>query len=494
MFPVDVHYDISMRKKQRLPNIFIRLIAGFAISLAYFLFNYLYCTNISPAYLYQGFVCNPASLEIHFISILFALVPVVFFLPMHHRRPSDWTIVFIYLFSYLPTTFMARHVLDKNDAIILLTVLLVNLLLLNSIRRLGKKCHFNKLEYDIVGVCHSVPLPDGHKGYSYILRRYGKRTAKKFFAVAHVHKIAPATKFVLLVIFVFLVLFYLWVADFRFNLNLSSIYERRLAAREISIPMFGYVVSIGRSMLTVFSVFFFLINREKKYLLILIVFILTIFSIDGTKSVVLIPILLFAVGFIFTKGYSLYLVFLIPVVLIFLSLVEIYLFHSDILSVYFARRMYAVPGFLNAIYFDFFSQHAKVFLTDSVGRFFVPPVYPVSTTFLIGRAYFSETTNANTGIWMGWYAHFGVIGVILVSILAGVILRFLDKRTQLRFPLLGSLVGTYIGIVWSEQMFHTSFLSDGIFYLLVVIVFVTQRNQLFGRNPKLGICRRQDDR
>jgi len=38
--------------------------------------------------------------------------------------------------------------------------------------------------------------------------------------------------------------------------------------------------------------------------------------------------------------------------------------------------------------------------------------------------------------------------------------------------MLGTLVCTYLGINWAEQMFHTSMLTGGVFYIMLFLIFL----------------------
>jgi|GEM_PF-2238196 len=436
------------RHRRALTGVVLRMAIGTALIGAYFLFDLLYCLRIAPANAYLGFVCRPANGYFSLLSLSFAVMPMAF-LPVRFQRPSDWAVAMLYLFSYYPTALMVRHVLDETAAFALLFLLLVSLAVLTSVRLL----------YPRAVPLRSFRLP------SYLIAPE-KRTTRVAF----------------LVLAVVLALLYMWQAGFRLSIDLANIYERRLAARASTGRVLGYMISIGRSVLPVVMLYLFFATRRTVYLLLLAVPSLAIFSYDGTKTALLIPLFLGGVGYLAQGRNSLRrsLIYLIPLGALVGAALEEAFWSSGILRTYFVRRMFAVPGFLNGVYFDFFSTYPKVLLTDSIARAFLPPVYPVPTTFLIGSTYFLETTNANTGIWMGWFAHFGVPGTLMVSVLAALVLRAIDLLAQGR-ALLGILSCTYIGILWSEQMFHTSFLSGGVFYLLVVLLYFHHRGQRSGR-------------
>ncbi len=170
-----------------------------------------------------------------------------------------------------------------------------------------------------------------------------------------------------------------------------------------------------------------------------------------------------------------------------LSFMEYSVFETNILGEFFVRRILAVPGFLNITYWDYFSEHEKVLLTDSIGRYVSDPVYDLSAPFLIGIEYLNDVeANANTGIWMGGFAHFGVIGVLITSAIAGLILGLIDNLTRINYFMFGTLACTYIGINWSEQMLHTSMLTGGVIYILFFI-FIIRSSQLIPVEARRGI-------
>jgi hypothetical protein len=125
-------------------------------------------------------------------------------------------------------------------------------------------------------------------------------------------------------------------------------------------------------------------------------------------------------------------------------------------------------------------------MADSVGRYFINATNIISPSFTIGYEYLNNIeSNANTGIWMGSYAHFGLIGILSLSMIAGFILGLVDNLTKVNFTVLGYLVCAYIGILWSEQMLHTSMLTGGVFYIIIFLIVYCKPNVM---NYKDRIC------
>jgi len=411
----------------------LRLLLVFTLTILYFSLHYLYQTEISPSNLYIGFRFRPLAPWEMGSSLFFFLLPIIF-LPVYFHKPSDLGVWCLYLFSYSPTAFIAFHV-GKNgffDTIALLLVMNCAFFLLLFFRRF-------KINFSI------------QKTFNW----YGVDRKLLFF------------------IFVLALLYVAYLGNFTLRLDFSSLYERRLSARETVGRGEGYFLSVCRSALTIIAVYMMVVKRKPMYFIFILLIALYIFSLDGTKGSVL-NILFLTFVLVMLKRYKTILFFPITLVCLTISgILELRIIQTNVISEYLVRRILIVPGFLNTAFWEFFLSHEKVLLTDSIGKYFFGNVYDVSTAHLIGWEYFHDkTANANTGIWMGGFAHFGLFGVFFVSLLGGLLFGLIDNLLKTHFFLLGAVVCTYIGILWSEQMIHTSLMTGGIFYILVTLLFI----------------------
>lgn len=430
-----------MRIKLSKTDIKQRILLTIAMTIIYIVFNYMYENTISPNNLYHGFIFHKLSPSEFLSSLLFYYFPLVF-LPTSLKRPSDISLWMLYLFSYAPTAIMCFYITEKgtDSMIFLLFLMLFALITLKYFRH--------------------------HTFNIYV---------KKKLNLMHLDKIT------FLLFFVSIVIVALNLADFKFSiidLLSAEVYERRMAARYMERGIFtNYIISIGRSLLTILGIYLTFVKRKPIYGIFVILFSLAVFSYDGTKTALLNPLFLTAIYLI--CSHSKYLIFLPSLlgIIVVLSFLEFNILETNILSELLTRRIISVPGFLNTVYWDFFSENSKALLTDSIGKYFFDQVYDMPVTFIIGLEYFNNVeTNANTGIWMGGFAHFGVIGIFMVSIIAGFLLGFIDNLTQKNYFMFGTLVCAYIGMNWSEQMLHTSMLTGGVFYILLFLIFLQHSN------------------
>ena len=93
------------------------------------------------------------------------------------------------------------------------------------------------------------------------------------------------------------------------------------------------------------------------------------------------------------------------------------------------RRVFFTPARLSYLYYDFFSKHDKLLLSDSVIGLqrLLPHVYDVSPLKLISDAYYSGIMDSpNTGLFGAAYMQLGILGIILQPILIFVLARWAD--------------------------------------------------------------------
>jgi hypothetical protein len=428
-------------------NINQRVLLLIIAIIIYTVFYSLYKQDISLTNSYRGFFFHQLSFEEFFVSIFFYFLPL-FFLPISLKRPSDVCLWSLYIFSYAPATMMCFYITTKgiSSTSFFLFLMLCALITLKYFRY------------------HS------YKAYS-----------KKITRLKYIDKI------LFFIFFLLITVIALNLIDFRFNLDLISIYERRLFARDMNIGAQVYLISIGRSLLTILGVYIALVNKKLLYGMLVIIFSFAIFSYDGTKSTILMPLYLSLIFYIYSHSkFSSWIPMLIALVVV-LSLLEFHLVKTNNLSEFLTRRIIAVPGYINTAYWDFFCENNKVLLTDSVGRYFLDQVYDRPPAFLIGlEAIGDKEMNANTGIWMGAYTHFGIVGIFIISAIAGFILGLIDNLTKKNYFMLGTLVCAYIGIIWSEQMFHTSMLSGGVFYI-ILFLFLVRSSKIISPEMNFGI-------
>ena len=417
----------------RIKNIIMLLIF-------YSLVLFLYNNAIAPMNQYLGYNITNISFIQNLIVLFFIVLPALF-LPVTIKKPSNLIIWMLFLFSYLPTAFIGINFANSfTNYIILLTIL-------NG--AMGIFLWASTLEFNING------------NFNYNFFGFDKLT------------------FFLLILWI---VYFVWeLINFRFELNFVDIYTRRLEAREVSMGVMAYLISFLRNTFIALSVYLFFFKKKYVYLLLVLLGLLGVFIFDGSKTALIFPIILIGFGMSlrnhWIKSPSYFLG--ISIIVVSIAVLESLFNDSYILSEYFVRRVFVVPGMLNSFYFDNFNQDFfGMYFSGNYGNTF-NVFEDRELTYYIGSKYFgSPDANANTGIWLTGFSQLGVTGVFIISFFSGLIASLINVLSGHNFYYYGALVGVLTGITWSEQALHTSMLTGGVFISIILMYHLNNSKML----------------
>lgn len=384
------------------------------------------------------------------VSIILSLLPLLW-MPLNFTRASDFTSWILYLCLIFPAnifTFMISR-LPPDESIILPIALNASFIIFEYIRR--KNLHFE---------------------FPYI-----KKSTILF-------------DYFLPIITLTLTLVIVAQESFQFNFSIADIYIRRMASRNIlsDSSIASYLEAFLASVCVPVGIIYGLEKKNWRYIVVAIFAIVVIFSMKGSKGLFISPLVFLTIYFLVSTdrrkiGLGILSIFTFLVVL---SLFEELFADSTIIASYFIRRKLVVPTQLTSFYWDFFSHNPFVMMQDSMLSWLIPgnSNYSIPRARLIGFEYLANVEiNANANIWATGYADFGYFGMILSSILAAFTLQIIDKLSTEggRFAF-ASVCCAFIGLVWSETAFYTSFLSNGVLFLIIALwVYPSQHSQM----PKL---------
>ncbi len=404
------------------------------LAILYTLLNALYWQEIAPSNPYLN--VHEIFLEELLLIALFSLVPL-FFLQKEIFRPSEIITWLLFSFSYLPTAFFSIYYFELlSDYIYLMLLLITGLALFrySSAIRFGLK---SKVTVDFYGI----------------------------------------DAFVMFIVLASTVI-YIWsLAGFNVDFDLTTVYERRLLAREIDTGIMAYFMVMTRTMFLVLGVYLWIAKKNTLYLLISLAGVVGIFSFDGTKTALYLPMIIILYALFIHKfkmlsknPSSLLFIFFI---LSFFGLMEWNFIGTPIISEYLVRRIFVIPGVINSFYFEYFTTLNESSLTQLAFGSFGNAGKDIGVSYIIGAEYFgNKATNANSGIWMSSYAYFGIIGLLIASMISGLIAGVLDSLVRPGKEYLGMMIGVMVGITWSEQALHTSILSGGIFFFILLLFLI----------------------
>ena len=306
----------------------------------------------------------------------------------------------------------------------------------------------------------------------------------KLFAQRRFPKKVSLKSPIITFLYAFAVFFTLYISykysHFRLYIKMDSIYDaRRETASQLS-SLENYIFSWNY---VVFLPLFLTHHlREKKYVLVLIdiVCFFLCFGIRGDKIVLLVLALCF---FFFFFGKTKLRSNVMPVLLILINAFIFFGIVTDerISSVIngFVYRMLYVPSEAHYFYYDFFVDGEKLFLRQSILRYFFDNPYNDVVSILIGSStkynYTGSLTNLNNGLFSDAFANFGILGVVLYPVLIAVGIGYVSDKLQVfeyetRMCLGSVLLINLISASWIQLL-----LTGGIIVMLLLLMVLNKK-------------------
>lgn len=200
---------------------------------------------------------------------------------------------------------------------------------------------------------------------------------------------------------------------------------------------------------------------------------LLIFLWEAQKSVLFSVPTVIAMCFLLRRGpVRGYYAFVVATVVCLGSVLIDWLLASYTLTTLFVRRFLVVPGALTVGFVRVFADRPKGHFSElGLGN---PNAYiDLDPAFLVGREFVNDpTTHANVNIWGHGYMSFGYIGMFLVAVMYAAVLLALDAASEdLPSVALGAIAFPMAVVIASANLF-TSFLTHGIWALLLILPFL----------------------
>lgn len=412
-----------------------RLLLIFSGVAYYLLLILIYILYIVPVHGYTGLTFHPIPLPILLSLALISLIPLLW-MPINISRPSDLISWWLYLCITIPSSFIIVVSADRDSSnLFMLPISLLLAFIIFDFTRLKSK---------------------------FKIKPYPLR--EPVFVSLVVLSMIVFTAVTLV------------VNNFSINLSFDTIYERRLDAREMvaASSIVAYAIATLNNVLNPLCMMLVIIYKRKFFLFLLCISIIVNFSFSGEKATLFSPLLILFTYFIVTnkKSGGTFL-FLNINLLIIVSFLEYALLKSDFLVNNIVRRQFIIPSKLTFDYWDFFSNHPVVMMSDSLLKIFFEPRYNLTMPHLIGYEYYgSLLMNGNANIWAGAFGHFGYFGFLLVSIFAGWIAAVYDSLGKGNNFIFACAFAAQIGIVWTNGNLQTSILSDGVAVSIIILYFL----------------------
>ncbi|WP_323706496.1 hypothetical protein [Mammaliicoccus sciuri] len=267
------------------------------------------------------------------------------------------------------------------------------------------------------------------------------------------------------------------------NLLLTNIYETRINSGLDYNIIIDYMYSSIARVFFPFLLIYFLIRKKYGVGMLILLFIILLFLLNGAvKSIIFGAVL--SIFFYNFKYKVKDIVFQISLLLLSIfSLIQYWLLHSIFFADY-IRRIFFLPAYLFNVYHNTFKNDYTYYSQTKIGQFLgFENNYGKITSFIGQQVLGNRDMVANVGIFVEGYISYGIIGVIISSLIF-VFIVFIIKSLDFKHQFFG-LIFAYLYII-NTSFIETLLMTHGLLFLIIFGYFFipTSEINLKGENKR----------
>lgn len=251
--------------------------------------------------------------------------------------------------------------------------------------------------------------------------------------------------------------------------NLLNVYEVREATRYNAI--LNYTLNWQVYVINTFLIAYSVVHKKNNLLLFSIAIQLYLFLVAAHKTYLFSIIMVIGLVWFVDKSKNLIkdmLKILISTNLIVLSM---YIFLNNYIPLaIITRRVFFIPAQISYFYFDFFANNQLLLFSEGIiGKIInISSPYNMRVANMIAGVYYNQPNMAsNTGYLSDAFANAGVFGVIIISIILGVILRLIESLNIDMRITLAVIIMPIFALVNGALL--TTILTNGLLVSVVVL-------------------------
>jgi hypothetical protein len=273
------------------------------------------------------------------------------------------------------------------------------------------------------------------------------------------------------------------------NFDIDRVYEFRRAATDTRGALLPYLLTNLVGVLLGLGAAIAMSRKNHRAVVMLLLLSIIIFGLTSFKSHLFVVIFSVAMYAVFS-GSSPALSFVLGSALVLVAITLAYFYDSDLvdLGALTIRRVFFAPAYVNFLYYDYFSSSPFMFWADSkVSLGLIGNPYQLPTPQVIANNYtgidmmyrIDRYNNANTGFLGTGYAHSGFVGMIIYSIIVGLIVRA-GNLLQSKIGIAATVSGTsyfFVMNVFLSSDLLTCLISHGGALFLLIAVFSSSKQR-----------------
>lgn len=263
-------------------------------------------------------------------------------------------------------------------------------------------------------------------------------------------------------------------------LNILRVYEIR-GNIYFSFSFITYLLNWQTTVINPFLIGLFYVKKHYKKMFLVIIMQIFLYLQTGHKTFLFsIPLIIGTIYLIRKKQFTNLLIkgFLGLTVICLISGMLFYNYIKNINiivpSALFTFRLLFLPAEIQFNYYDFFSNNPLMYFAESqIGKLFgtLSP-YNMPSANLISDVYFNKPgMSSNTAYLADAYMNLGVIGVILYSMLLGLLIKIIDSISEKADFALTMSVFIYPMFYLTNVPLLTVILTQGLFLSIIIMLF-----------------------
>lgn len=346
-------------------------------------FAYIYA--VFPNYAYQGYIADYSVSKTILADLAIILVTVILKLSSTRHRPSDIVINFQWLVVLVPL--LTLYGQEDRPTTFVFAAILAFLLLAMTTR---------------IGRLFSVKQPGS--GFRIIGLSIGITIACWVYGLLIMRKGLGGL-----------------------NFDLHQVYQQRDELTSAGLgDLFWYLISWQGYVVNIVFVVWALSRR--RYVMAFSGFAaqVLLFGLANYKAFLLAPFIAVIIYFL-PKKQQLMLLVCGAMVLLLAGIVAQIVGGENIVTAIFVNRAFFVPAMLHYTWYDFFTDHPHVLLSNSVLSWIFSYPYNDQLMHVVSQYYWGQDFSPNVGYLGDAYAQFGVAGMFVFSLILGLLLKLVDS-------------------------------------------------------------------
>lgn len=412
----------------RLDELKIKTKSSILLFIYKIILEFSYINYVHPTHGYEGFILNFNIIKM-FESYMATLI-IILFLPLSEKKPSSLAIKILYIIMITPI--LSIYYLKSESRIYFYGVVFAFLITIISIK------------FRIIKLSNYKMKLDKWINFGLLFNTIAVYGGMIYFNGL------PNLKL----------------------LDLMQVYIIR-ATINYGFNFMKYLVAWQGVIINPYLIIYNLEKSNIKLSIFFTILQITLYLITGNRAFFLYPVVIIAL-FYFTKKRSI-INMLIKSTIIGL-IISLIAFHYKItrwLASLFIYRALFLPAQISFQYYDYFSKNGFVKLSHSVfKRFFRTPVYDNNPVLIIGEVFY-KNNHPNTGYLGDAYMNFGIPGMLIFSVLLGIILKLLDDLSNNGHKRTISKAFVFILMVSLSNMGLLTVLMNGGMGLYLLIMFLS---------------------